>query len=142
MAERKTRVVYYRDHKGREPVKDYLDELARTNPRAAAKIDRYVDHYLNGQSPSAPPPKFPISSQVSGRVRELRVRFANTRYRLFYAQSGERIGLLHIVEKNTPRLLARDRDLAMRRFEDFGRGGGGEPPAAGRVAPRRPRTRY
>jgi phage-related protein len=134
-----TRVIYYRDADGREPVKAFIDQLVRTNPRAAAKINGYVQQHLSEKSPSAPPPPFPISSHVQGPVRELRVRFANTRYRLFYGQPGREVVLLHALEKTTPRLPARDRELAVRRFEDFRRRRGGEPPTAGRGAPVRSR---
>jgi len=89
------------------------------NPPAAAKIDEYVSEYLNGQDASAPPPEHPISSQVDGELRELRVRFAKTRYRILYRRSGLLIVLLHIFEKDTNKLPARDRELALKRFEDF-----------------------
>ncbi|MHB8660186.1 MAG: hypothetical protein ACYC91_20065 [Solirubrobacteraceae bacterium] len=65
-----------------------MDDLARSNPQAAAKIDAYVEQYLNGKDASAPPPEHPISSQIDGELRELRVRFAKTRYRILYRRSG------------------------------------------------------
>jgi len=111
--------VYYRDRAGREPVNDFLAALLTTNPRATAKIDDYVDEYLNDRDPSAPPPEHPISSQVEGDLRELRVRFAKTRYRILYRRSGQLIVLLHIFEKNTDKLPGRDRALAIKRFDDF-----------------------
>jgi hypothetical protein len=69
--------------------------------QAAAKIDHYIEEYLNGLPPEAPPPDFPISSQIDGELRELRVRFANTRYRLLYQRSGNLVVLLHAFEKHT-----------------------------------------
>jgi len=115
----RTQVVYYRDKAGKEPVNAFLDELAAVNPRAAAKIDDYVGEYPNDKDASAPPPEHPISSQVDGELRELRVRFAKTRYRVLYRRSGLLVVLLHIFEKDTEKLPARDRDLAVKRFEDF-----------------------
>jgi len=111
--------VYYRDRAGREPVNAFLDALLTTNPRATAKIDDYVAEYLNDRDPSAPPPEHPISSQVEGDLRELRVRFAKTRYRILYRRSGQLVILLHIFEKNTDKLPARERALAVNRFDDF-----------------------
>jgi len=111
--------VYYRDPAGREPVNAFLDALLTTNPRATAKIDDYVAEYLNDRDPSAPPPEHPISSQVEGDLRELRVRFAKTRYRILYRRSGQLVILLHIFEKNTDKLPARERALAVNRFDDF-----------------------
>jgi phage-related protein len=142
MANRKTQAVYYRDPKGREPVREFLDDLARRNPRAAAKIDHYVDRHLDGKPLSAPPPNFPISSHVGKGVRELRIRSASSQYRVLYAQPDGPPVLLHALEKKTPRLPARDRELAISRLKDHCRRRGGEPPAAGlAAAPRRPRTR-
>jgi phage-related protein len=139
----RTQAVYYRDNAGREPVNAFLDELALSNPQAAAKIDDYVEQYLNGNDGSAPPPEHPISSQVDGELRELRVRFAKTRYRILYRRSGLLVVLLHIFEKNTDKLSARDRELAVRRWVDFKARMGAEPRrpprAAGRDAP--PRSR-
>ena len=111
--------MYYRDRAGREPVNAFLDALLTTNPRATAKIDDYVAEYLNDRGPSAPPPEHPISSQVEGDLRELRVRFAKTRYRILYRRSGQLVILLHIFEKNTDKLPARERALAVNRFDDF-----------------------
>jgi phage-related protein len=141
----KTQAVYYRDPKRREPVNAFTEELLRTNPRAAAKIDRYIDQYLNGKDPGAAPPEYPLSSQVDGEMRELRVRFANTRYRLLYQQSEKLVVLLHAFEKKTEAIPAADRDRAVRRFKDFRVRMGAEPRvpprAAGRDAPLKKRMR-
>jgi hypothetical protein len=84
----RTQAVYYRDKTGEEPVNAFLDALLATNPRAVAKIDDHVAEYLNNKPASAPPPEHPVSSQVDGELRELRVRFAKTRYRVLYRRSG------------------------------------------------------
>ncbi len=75
----RTQAVFYRDAKGREPVVGFLEELLTARPLAAAKIGEAIEEYLNGRSTDAPPPEFPISSQIEGELRELRVRFARTR---------------------------------------------------------------
>jgi len=126
-------------------VNAFLDDLARSNSQAAAKVDDYIEQYLNGKDGSAPPPEHPISSQVEGELRELGVRFGKTRYRVLYRRSGRLVVLLHIFEKNTDKLPARDRKLAIRRFADFKARMGAEPRrpprAAGRDAPPRSRGR-
>ncbi len=91
-----TKAIYYRDKRGVEPVGRFIDALS---PKRAAKIDDYVEEYLNGRSPEAPPPEHPITSQIEGELRELRVRFANTRYRILYQRSDNLIVLLHAFEK-------------------------------------------
>jgi hypothetical protein len=56
-------------------------------PRCAAKIDEFIEEHLNGRLPQDPPPPFPVTSQLDGELRELRVRFTNTRYRILYQRS-------------------------------------------------------
>jgi len=67
----RTQAVYYRDKHGAEPVNEFIEALP---PRRPAKIDDYVEEYLNDRPASAPPPEFPVSSQIHGELRELRVR--------------------------------------------------------------------
>jgi len=114
-----TRALYYRDKRGREPVNDWIEALNATKPAAAAKIDDYVEEYLNGRRPEEPPPEYPITSQIEGGLRELRVRFAKTRYRLLYQRSGNLVVLLQALEKNTGAIPTRDKKVAQRRFKDF-----------------------
>jgi phage-related protein len=128
--------IYYRDKRGAEPVDRFLEALPA---KRAAKIDAYVEEHLNGKSPDAPPPEFPITSQIEGELRELRIRFANMRYRILYQRSGNLVVLLHIFEKNTGAVPAAEKVLAKRRMADFKRRMNAEPRvpprAAGRDAP-------
>jgi len=59
----RTQAVYYRDSRGTEPVDEFIQALP---PKRAAKIDDFVEEYLNAQPPKAPPPAFPITSQIEG----------------------------------------------------------------------------
>jgi phage-related protein len=93
----RTQAVYYRDKDGVEPVNEFIETLP---PKRAAKIDDYVEEYLNDRPASAPPPEFPASSQIHGELRELRIRFGNTRYRVLYQRSDNLVVLLHAIEKN------------------------------------------
>lgn len=113
-----TQAIYYRDKRGAEPVHLFIEALP---VKRAAKIDDYIEEHLNRQSPDAPPPEFPISSQIEGELRELRVRFANTRYRVLYQRSDNLIVLLHAFEKSTGAVPAPAKALAKRRMADFKR---------------------
>jgi phage-related protein len=113
-----TQAIFYRDKRGSEPANQFIDALPA---KQAAKIDDYIEEHLNGQAPDSPPPEFPISSQIEGELRELRIRFANTRYRILYQRSGNLIILLHAFEKNTGAVPASDKALAQRRMADFKR---------------------
>ena len=114
----KTQAVYYRDRRGNEPVDLFIEGLPA---KRAAKIDDYVEEHLNGRPSDAPPPEHPITSQIEGELRELRVRFANTRYRILYQRSGNLIVLLHAFEKDTGAVPAGEKATARRRMADFKR---------------------
>jgi phage-related protein len=131
-----TQAIYYRDKRGAEPVDLFIEGLP---PKRAAKIDDYIEEHLNGRVPDAPPPEFPVSSQIEGELRELRVRFANTRYRVLYQRSDNLIVLLHAFEKSTGAVPASAKALARRRMADFEQRMDAEPRrpprAAGKDAP-------
>lgn len=131
-----TRAVYHRDAEGPEPVDAFIESLI---PKRAAKIDATIEEYLNGRPADAPPPDFPLTSQIDGELRELRIRFANTRYRILYQRSGNLVVLLHAFEKNTGAVPVADVRLARRRMADFSARMNARPRmpprAAGRDAP-------
>lgn len=98
----------------------------------AAKIHAYVEEHLNGRPPEAPPPEFPVSSQIDGPMRELRVRFGGIRYRIIYQRSGNLVVLLHAFVKKSGAVPPGEKALAQRRIEDFKR----RMDASSRVPPR------
>lgn len=138
----RTQAVFYRDPTGVEPVDEFIDALP---PKRAAKIDDFIEEHLNGRAPDAPPPEYPVSSQIEGELRELRVRFANTRYRVLYQRSHNLVVLLHAIEKDTGAVPTAEIELAKRRMADFKRrmdATGRKPPrAAGKDAPGKRRQR-
>ncbi len=107
--------------------------------RHAAKIHGFIEDYLNDLDPAAPPAPFPASSQIKGELRELRVRFANLRYRVIYQRSGNLIVLLHAFEKTTGATPLSEIETAEQRMLDFRRRMDAarrtSPRAAGRDAP-------
>jgi phage-related protein len=110
--------VYYRDERRREPVREFLDALP---PRRVKKVEDQIEEHLNGRPADAPPPEFPITSQIDGELRELRIRFGGTRYRILYQRSGNLIVLVHAFEKNTGAIPASMKATAMWRMADFKR---------------------
>lgn len=135
-----TQAIYYRDKHGVEPVNQFIEALPE---KRGMKIDDYIEEHLNGRPLDAPPPEFPVTSQIEGELRELRVRFANTRYRILYQRSGGLVVLLHAFEKKSGSVPAAGKVLARQRMEDFKRRMDAKPRkpprAAGHDAP--PRTR-
>jgi phage-related protein len=110
------RAVYYRQADGVEPVDAFIESLTA---KRAAKLDAFIEEHLDGRPAEAPPPEHPISSQIDGELRELRVRFANTRYRILYQRSGNLAVLLHAFEKSTGAVPHADTQLARQRMADF-----------------------
>jgi phage-related protein len=137
-----TQAIFYRDKHGVEPVARFIDALPA---KRVAKIHAFIEEHLNERTPDAPPPEYPVTSQIEGELREMRIRFANTRYRILYQRSGNLIVLLHAFEKNTGPVPRTDIQLAQKRMADFKRRMDAEPRtpprAAGRDVPPRRRTR-
>lgn len=82
----------------------------------AAKIYEYIEQHLSGRAAESPPPEFPVTSQVRGELRELRVRFGRTRYRVLYQRSGSLIVLLHAFAKKTGAVPVSEQTVAQRRM--------------------------
>ncbi len=123
--------MYYRDERGREPVCQFIQTLPW---KRREKMMNQVDEHLNGRLADAPPPEFPITSQIDGELRELRVRFGGTRYRILYQRSGNLIVLLHAFEKNTGAIAASEKALAKWRMADFAKRMDAEPRRPPRAA--------
>lgn len=104
---------YYRDRRGVEPVKRFIDELP---PEHQEIIDRKIDR-LNAFGPMIAAPH---GKMVLGKLRRLRCDAFGLRYRVLYheARSGF-IVLLHIFVKKTPKIPMAEIDLAQKRWDDF-----------------------
>jgi phage-related protein len=112
----RTQSVYYRDARDRQQVREFIDSLPE---RPMGKVEEVIEEHLNGQAADAPPPGFPISSQIDGELRELRTSFGGTRYRILYQRSRNLIVLLHGFEKNTDAVPASAKATAKWRMADF-----------------------
>lgn len=103
-------VEFYESEEG-YPVRDFLDRLDK---RGRAKLLAAI-RLLEEEGPALP---FPYSSQVRGKLRELRVRSGTTHYRVLYFGAPNRaLVLLHALEKRTPKLPDRDVHLAEERMK-------------------------
>ncbi len=60
---------------------------------------------------------FPYSSQVEGRLRELRARYGKNQYRVLYYGDADRVFvLLHAFEKRSQKLPQREIRIAIERM--------------------------
>jgi len=95
-------VDFYEDLQGNAPVEAFLDGLPeKQRAKLLAAIKKLQEH-----GPTLP---FPYSSQVEGKLRELRTRMGKTRLRiLYYGDANQVFRLLHGIVKDTEKLEASD----------------------------------
>jgi hypothetical protein len=104
------KVDFYEDEGGYVPVEDYLDGLT---VQQRAKVLALIKE-LEKHGPTLP---FPYSSQVEGKLRELRTKFGKTRLRvLYYGDANQVFQLLHGLIKDTDALEQSDIDKGNERM--------------------------
>ena len=97
---------FYHDEKGQEPVKDFLISLL---PQPRGKVLQAIQ-ILSEFGINLP---FPYSSQVEGRLRELRAHYGKNQYRiLYYCDANQVFVLLHAFQKRTQKLPNREIQIA------------------------------
>ncbi|MGD0693951.1 MAG: type II toxin-antitoxin system RelE/ParE family toxin [Terriglobia bacterium] len=103
-------VEFYEDESGGRPVEKFLEAL----PAGHVGKVLQVLQMLEERGPHLP---FPYSSQVEGKLRELRVHYGRTLYRILYYGDPQRtFVLLHAFEKRTQALPTEDVELARKRM--------------------------
>ena len=103
-------VEFYQDQNEQKPVRDFLLSL---RPKPRGKVLQGIQ-ILSEFGIDLP---FPYSSQVEGRLRELRVREGKNQYRILYYGDANRVFvLLHAFEKRSQRLPQREIRIAMERM--------------------------
>lgn len=103
-------VEFYQEEDGSVPVEAFLDSLPKPQRAKALALIKLLEE----QGMSLP---FPYSSQVQGRLRELRTRLGKTRLRLLYFGDSRRIFiLLHGIVKASEKLPESELRIAERRM--------------------------
>lgn len=98
-------VAFYESEEDGCPVRDFLDGL---NEARRAKVLAVIK-LLEEEGPTLP---FPYSSQVRGKIRELRAHYGKEHYRVLYFGAPNRVFvLLHALVKRTAKLS--DQDIAI-----------------------------
>jgi phage-related protein len=103
-------VDFYEDEEGHAPVEEYLEGLTvQQRVKVLALIKQLEQH-----GPTLP---FPYSSQVEGKLRELRTKFGKTRLRvLYFGDANQVFQLLHGLIKDTEKLEQSDIDKGKERM--------------------------
>jgi phage-related protein len=107
-----TIALYENDEEGC-PVQDFLDAL---DTKRRAKLLAMI-RLLEEQGPTLP---FPYSSQVRGKIRELRAHYGDEHYRVpYFGAPGRVFVLLHAFAKRTEQVPERDVRIAVARMEKY-----------------------
>jgi phage-related protein len=104
------KVNFYKDETGNYPVEDFLRSLT---PRQLGKVLQVLQLLEDFGVNLA----FPYSSQIEGRLRELRSQHGKEKYRiLYYADSNRVFKLLHGFRKNTDKVSEKDKQVGLQRM--------------------------
>lgn len=103
-------IEFFEEQDGRRPVQAWLDGLPEAvRGKVLARIDLLAQH--------GPTLDYPYTSQIEGKLREVRVRLGKTRYRVLYFFDESRVGvLLHGFTKNTAAVEEADKRMARARM--------------------------
>ena len=104
-------VEFYEEEDGSAAVEEFLAQLPKQHRNKALAIVKRLEE----AGPTLP---FPYSSQVKGKIRELRTQHGKDRIRiLYFADRERRFILLHAFIKRTAKLSERDIETAERRMK-------------------------
>ncbi|MCK9595049.1 MAG: type II toxin-antitoxin system RelE/ParE family toxin [Candidatus Omnitrophica bacterium] len=105
-------ILFYKTETEKSPVREFLDGLPS---KARSKILRWCER-LSVYGPDLPRP---YADTVRGKIRELRVIFASTQYRLLYFFSGKYIVVTHGFIKKTDEVPSKELEKAINIMRDF-----------------------
>jgi hypothetical protein len=103
-------IEFFEEQNGSRPVQAWLDGLQEgVRGKVAARIDLLAQH--------GPTLDHPYTSQIEGKLREVRLRFGRTRYRVLYFFDDARVGvLLHGFTKDTAAVEEVDKKIGRSRM--------------------------
>jgi hypothetical protein len=101
-------IEFFEENDGKRPVQAWLDRLASdVRGKVLARIELLAQH--------GPSLDYPYTSQIEGKLREIRLRFGKARYRVLYFFDEARTGiLLHGFTKDTA--AVEDSDVRIAHF--------------------------
>jgi phage-related protein len=104
------KVDFYREGDGSFPVRNWMESLPED---IRGKVIARIDLLKQG----GPTLDYPYTSQIEGRLREVRLRMGKTRYRVLYFFDEERTAvLLHGFTKNTATVEETDKRIGRGRM--------------------------
>lgn len=109
-------IVFYRDRKGKQPVKDFIDELASSSGKEARINLKKVISYINYLAEEGLGGGEPYMKHLRGEIWELRPLKNRI---LFAALVDGRFILLHVFRKKTQKTPPEEIEKAERELKDF-----------------------
>ncbi len=109
------RIEYYKDRRGKEPVKDYIDKLAVKGDKNSRIQFTKIMEYIDQLSAHGLQLREPFVKHLRGEIWELRPLRDRI---LFVAWDGEGFMLLHHFMKRTQKTPRKEIDTAQRRYDD------------------------
>ena len=107
-------IEFYESAAGRCPVREFLDELKRSDPEEFATVLAGLDK-LKNRAYHHPP----LSKALGDGLLEMRhVGKLNTRV-LYFFMAGRRIVAVHAIRNKAQDIPARDRRTALERMKDW-----------------------
>jgi phage-related protein len=104
-------VDFFADERGHAPVEEYLTGLPVQHRAKALALIKMLEQH----GPSLP---FPYSSQLRGKLRELRTQQGKDKLRILYFGDARRVFvLLHGILKRSTKLPEEDIGIAVARME-------------------------
>lgn len=108
-------VEFYEDENGGAPVEEFLARLPKEHRAKALAIVKLLEEF-------GPTLRFPYSSQVRGRIRELRTQRGKDKIRILYFADKRRwLILLHGLMKRTDKLNKGEIETAEQRMNRHNR---------------------
>jgi len=105
-------VIFFETSTGRCQTNDFLDSLQL---KVKAKVEKWIEK-LEEHGPHLPRP---YADVVSGKIRELRIKFGSNQYRLLYFFYGKTVVITHGFVKKTDAVPANEITLAERYMNEF-----------------------
>lgn len=107
------RIQFYKNNQSNEePVRGFVNSQ---NKKVRAKIRQYLEllRFSEGYLDE------PYARHITGKIRELRIRFSKERYRIFYFTFiNKNIILLHAFHKKTEKTPSREINKALENYHD------------------------
>ncbi len=108
-------IVFYRDNNGRNPIEDFISELAKKNRVLVAKTQKGIEQLRNSAYHAEP-----LSKHIGQGLWELRIRSKTDILRIFYTfTKGKIIILLHVFIKKQQKTSGRELEIARKRLREI-----------------------